>query len=151
MIEAAWENGVKPMLVLTPFANGTFNNQLVKVLAENIEIQQTLIANLLATVQEKGYAGVDVDFEYILPEDRVGYAEFVGRVRETMNVNGYKVSVALAPKTSAGQEGLLYEGMDYALLSANADNVFLMTYEWGYTYSEPMAVAPMRKESQEQD
>ncbi|CUX42769.1 glycosyl hydrolase family 18 protein [Clostridium sp. C105KSO13] len=143
MIEAAWENGINPMLVLTPFANGTFNNQLVKVLVENIEIQQTLIANLLAAVQEKGYAGVDIDFEYILPENRVGYAEFVGSVRETMNANGYKVSVALAPKTSAGQEGLLYEGMDYALLGANADNVFLMTYEWGYTYSEPMAVAPI--------
>lgn len=143
MIEKAWENGIQPLLVLTPFAEGTFNNQLVKVLVENVEIQETLIANLLKTVQEKGYAGVDIDFEYILPENRVGYAEFVGRVREAMNANGYKVSVALAPKTSSDQPGLLYEGMDYALLGANADHVFLMTYEWGYTYSPPMAVAPL--------
>ena len=50
-----------------------------------------------------------------------------------MNPLGYKVSVALAPKISAEQAGLLYEGMDYGLLGANADSVFLMTYEWGYT------------------
>ena len=145
LIEAAWENGIEPLLVLTPFSEGAFNNQLVKVLVENEEIQDRVIANLLQTVQQKGYSGVDIDFEYILPENAVGYAEFVGRVREVMNANGYKVSVALAPKVSADQPGLLYEGMDYALLGANADTVFLMTYEWGYTYGPPMAVAPLNK------
>ncbi len=145
MIEAAWEVGIEPLLVLTPFSGGAFNNQLVKVLVENEVIQQRVIDNLLYTVQDRGYSGVDIDFEYILPENRVAYAEFVGRVREVMNAQGYKTSVALAPKTSTDQPGLLYEGMDYALLGANADNVFLMTYEWGYTYGPPMAVAPLNK------
>ena len=35
--------------------------------------------------------------------------------------------------------------MDYAALGENADAVFLMTYEWGYTYGPPMAVAPLDK------
>lgn len=146
LIDQALEFGVDPMLVLTPFAEtGSFNNQLVKTVSEDLSMQQTLIENLVQTVQQKGYAGVDVDFEYILPEDREGYAAFVGNLRERMNALGYKVSVALAPKISSEQEGLLYEGMDYALLGANADTVFLMTYEWGYTYGPPMAVAPINK------
>ena len=37
----------------------------------------------------------------------------------------------------------MYEGKDYALLGAAADSVLLMTYEWGYTYGPPMAVAPV--------
>ncbi|RGV94182.1 glycoside hydrolase [Ruminococcus sp. AF14-10] len=143
MIEAAWESGSRPMLVLTPFSEGIFNNLLVKTLVENIGVQQNLISNLLETVEERGYAGVDIDFEYILPENRVGYAEFVGRVREAMNAAGYRATVALAPKTSADQPGLLYEGMDYGLLGANTDHVFLMTYEWDYTYGPPMAIAPL--------
>lgn len=134
LIEQALEFGVDPILVLTPFAEtGTFNNQLVKAVSEDLTMQQTLIENLVRTVRQKGYEGVDVDFEYILPEDREGYAAFVGNLREQMNALGYKVSVALAPKISSEQEGLLYEGVDYALLGANADTVFLMTYEWGYT------------------
>lgn len=60
-------------------------------------------------------------------------------------MQGYQVSVALAPKTSSGQPGLLYEGMDYEKLGNAADHVFLMTYEWGYTYGPPMAVAPINK------
>lgn len=146
LIERAWEAGVEPLLVLTPFGeDGRFNNYLVKLVVEDKEVQAKLIENLLFTVEDRGYAGVDVDFEYILPEDRTAYAEFVGNLRNVMNANGYKVSVALAPKVSATQTGLLYEGIDYRLLGENADNVFLMTYEWGYTYGPPMAVAPLNK------
>lgn len=146
MIQLAWQMNVRPILVLTPFCDQrTFNNQLVKQVSENWEVQQTLIQNLLETVREKGYAGVDVDFEYILPEDREGYVAFVERLREVMNQEDYQVSVALAPKTSEEQKGLLYEGMDYGPLGASANQVFLMTYEWGYMYGPPMAIAPLNK------
>ena len=60
-----------------------------------------------------------------------------------MNNAGYSVSAVLAPKTSANQPGLLYEGKDYRLLGEAANWVLLMTYEWGYTYGPPMAVAPL--------
>ena len=101
--------GIRPILVLTPFSEqGNFNNQLVKAVSQDTQMQQILIENLLETVREQGYAGVDVDFEYILPEDREGYAAFVGNLRGAMNREGWQVSVALAPKTSGEQGGLLY-------------------------------------------
>ncbi len=145
MIETAWNRGAEPLMVLTPFSEGVFNNQLVKVLVENEAVQEKLIGQMLETVSDRGYSGVDVDFEYVLPENRVQYAEFVGKLRARMNENGYRVSVAVAPKVSDDQKGLLVEGEDYALLGENADSVFLMTYEWGYTYGPPMAVAPLDK------
>ena len=52
-------------------------------------------------------------------------------------------SVALAPKVRADQTGVLYEGHDYAGMGRAADYCLLMTYEWGYTYGEPMAVSPI--------
>ena len=55
------------------------------------------------------------------------------------------VFVALAPKTSATQPGLLYEGKDYRALGAVANSVLVMTYEWGFTYGPPMAVSPINK------
>lgn len=145
MIETAWKHGAEPLMVLTPFSEGAFNNQLVKVLVENDSIQDRLIGQMLETVKDRGYAGVDVDFEYVLPENRIQYADFVGKLRSRMNAEGYRVSVAVAPKVSDEQRGLLVEGEDYALLGENADAIFLMTYEWGYTYGPPMAVAPLNK------
>lgn len=146
MIEAALQNQAAPILVLTPFGpDGQFSNYLITRVINDWEASQNLINQITGKVQEKGFQGADVDFEYILPEDRVPYAEFVGRLREAMNAIGYPVSVALAPKTSDTQEGLLYAGKDYALLGEAADSVLLMTYEWGYTYGPPMAVAPINK------
>ncbi|MCD8078360.1 MAG: glycosyl hydrolase family 18 protein [Lachnospiraceae bacterium] len=144
MIQAAEEYGTEAILTLTPLDEaGQFNNYLIHAVVQNPESRRSLEENLLAEVREKGYAGVDVDFEYILAEDRDAFSLFVKELTEAMHGEGRTVSVALAPKTSANQPGLLYEGKDYAALGAAADRVLLMTYEWGYKYSEPMAVAPL--------
>ena len=146
MIRSAWEKGVRPILTLTPFGpDGKFNNYLITTMVNNEAIKDNLLSNLLNTIQEKEFGGVDIDFEFILPEDRIPFAEFVADTRNYLAPYGYQVSVALAPKTSDSQAGLLYEGKDYGLLGAAADSVLLMTYEWGYTYGPPMAVAPINK------
>ena len=144
MIVLAKENGVSPILSLTPFgADGQFNNYLITSVVNNPAAKENLINQIVETVTMRGFEGVDVDFEFILASDRAAFAEFVGELRTAVNALGYPVSVALAPKTSDTQQGLLYEGKDYALLGAAADSVLLMTYEWGYTYGPPMAVAPV--------
>lgn len=144
ILETASLRQVVPVLVLTPLdEEGHFNNYLVSVLVRNLKVQQRMIRELWAVIQEKGYRAVNVDFEYVLAEDREGFAEFVRRLRVILNLYGIAVTVALAPKTSDDQPGLLYEGIDYGALGEAANGVFLMTYEWGYTYSEPMAVAPL--------
>ncbi len=146
MIELARKNNTLPVLTLTPFgADGMFSNYLITVLVNSPDVQQNLIENLLETMEAKNYGGIDIDFEYILAEDRIAFAEFVTKVRIAANAAGYSVSVALVPKTSDNQPGLLYGGKDYALLGEAANSVLLMTYEWGYTYGPPMAVAPIHK------
>lgn len=144
MIETAAAFGVDSILTLTPFdEQGKFNNNYIHVLVNDEQVMDRLLSELLTVMTEKGYGGVDIDFEFILAEDRVAFAEFVEKTRILMNDNGFTVSVALAPKTSADQPGLLYEGKDYRLLGEAANSVLLMTYEWGYTYGPPMAVAPL--------
>lgn len=146
LLEEAKYADVKPMLVLTPFgADGTFSNILVNMLVENEEVQNRLIDNLYETVMEKGYAGVNVDFEYILAEDKDRYVEFIRNLRARLSPEGLVVSVCLAPKIAVDQPGLLYEGIDYAALGEAADYVLCMTYEWGYAYGPAMAVSPINK------
>lgn len=146
MIAAAISSKTRPILTLTPFGpDGQFNNYLITTMVNDESVKNTLLQNLLSTLQEKGFAGVDIDFEYILPDDRIPFAEFVSDTRNFLAPYGYPVSVALAPKIADNQPGLLYEGKDYALLGQAADSVLLMTYEWGYTYGPPMAVAPINK------
>ena len=144
ILNTASKFGVQPILVLTPYsAFNAFNNQLINKLVNNPIAQDKLIYELISKMQEKGYTGVDMDFEYILPENRDLYTSFIAKLAEEMHQYGYRVTVALAPKTSADQKGLLYEGIDYGGLGSVADSVLLMTYEWGYKYGPPMAIAPI--------
>ena len=146
LIAAAKAGGVQPLFMLTTLGeDGRFDNTLSTVLLGDEQKQDALFEEILAVVNEKGYYGVDVDFEFVLPAEREAYARFINRLRGRLNAENIPLLVALAPKTSAAQPGLLYEAHDYALLGAAANNALLMTYEWGYTYGPPMAVSPLNK------
>lgn len=145
----ARQYGVLPLLVLTTLGeDGQFSSARAQQLLRDPVARGALIENLAQTIAAQGFAGVDIDFEYIPSEDAAAYADFVRAVRARLEPSGLTVMVALAPKTSADQPGLLYEAHDYAALGAAADDVLLMTYEWGYALSEPMAVAPINKVEQ---
>lgn len=146
MVREALLAEAKPTLTLTPLGkDGHFNNGLVTAVVRQRNVQLKLLRNLVWVMTEKGYQGVNIDFEYVLPEDRDYFTAFVERATGLLNQFGFYVTVALAPKYSDNQQGLLYEGMDYRALGQAANWVFLMTYEWGYTYGPPMAVAPLNQ------
>ncbi|MFR5858328.1 MAG: glycosyl hydrolase family 18 protein [Clostridia bacterium] len=144
LVTAANAAGVRPMMVLTPLdAEGRFNDNIAAAVFEDPEAQTNLIDNIEANLRAKNMGGVDFDFEYIPRVYAADYVELVARTQTRLSPQGYLTSVALAPKVRADQPGVLYEGHDYAGMGRAADYCLLMTYEWGYTYGEPMAVSPI--------
>ena len=132
LLDAARQMGVRPLLHLSTLTEeGGFSNELAHIALTDQAVQTRLISELLRTISQKGYRGLDVDFEYVYGEDAAAYAQFVARLRSALAPQGLPVIVALAPKTYADQPGRLYEGHNYRLLSQAADFVLLMTYEWG--------------------
>ena len=146
VIGEAKEAGVAPLMLLSTLTgDGTFSNELASRIFSNEAARNRLFDQVLQIMRTKGYYGLDVDFEFILPEDKDNYVQFLTELKSRLQPEGYPLFVALAPKTSGMQRGLLYESHDYPAIGAVADYVLLMTYEWGYTYGPPMAVAPLNK------
>ena len=144
LLATAERYAVAPLLHLSTLTEeGRFESERASLLLNNPALQERLIDEVARLAEERGFYGADVDFEFVPAAERTRYADFVRRLRERLNAAGRPVLVALAPKTRADQPGLLYEAHDYALLGAAANAVLLMTYEWGYTYGPPMAVAPL--------
>lgn len=115
--------------------DGTFGSGKIERLLTDIDFQNTVIANFIEVIEQKGAQGLDIDIEYIPPKFRTQFAEFAENCRVQLHSRGLILHIDLAPKTSPDQQGLLYEAHDYGLLGSAADYVFLMTYEWGYTYA----------------
>ena len=145
LIALAREYGTTPLMMLTSLTEeGTFSNELVAGILQNEALADRVIENTLAVLREKGYGGLDVDFEYIPAEYREAYPAFLNKLREQLTPEGYVLFASLAPKSSADQRGLLYEGHDYGAVGNAVDYSLLMTYEWGYQFGPPLAVAPIR-------
>lgn len=144
IINTAFRYSVSPVMHLSTLTeNGNFSTALAEALLASRDAQERLTEELLATMRNKGYSAIDVDFEFLGAKNAAAYAAFLSRLRTRMNAEGFPVLAALAPKTSDGQSGALYEGHDYAAIGEAVNSVLLMTYEWGYTYGPPMAVSPI--------
>lgn len=144
LIEPAKAAGVKTLMVLTPMnESGMFDDAIAIEVFNNPEAEANLINNIEENIRVKGMDGVDFDFEYLSAEYADNYVELVARTRERLGPQGHLTTVALAPKTSVDQPGLLYQGHDYAGMGQAADYCLLMTYEWGYTFGPPMPVSPI--------
>ncbi len=145
-INLAQTQRVAPIMVVTNIGeSGGFNSELASTILNNPEIQTTFINNIISTLNAKNYSGVDIDFEYLYPQDKDAYTQFLANLKATLTPLNKSLSVAVAPKYRDEQEGLLYEAHDYQAIGEIADRVIIMTYEWGYVYGEPMAISPLRE------
>ncbi len=146
IISLSREAGVAPVMHLSTLTDaGVFSSELAKGLLRNEEAQNVLINNVIARMREKNYYGFDVDFEYLNAEDKDLYVAFLTKMQNALTQNGYIMITALAPKSSDDQMGMLYESHDYRAIGNASDYVLLMTYEWGYMFGPPMAVAPINQ------
>lgn len=145
VINVATTKGVTPLMCLTNFLGRRFSSDLVHTFLSNPEVQERQLTNIVNTMNQKGYKGLNIDFEYVYPADRELYNEFLRRAADRMHANGFSISTALAPKVRAEQIGLLYEAHDYPVHGQVADFVVLMTYEWGWAGGPPWAIAPINE------
>ncbi|MFD2761372.1 LysM peptidoglycan-binding domain-containing protein [Lentibacillus juripiscarius] len=141
--QIANENNTARMLVVTNLEGGEFSRELGHIIVTVQAVQNTLLDNIVNVANEQGYNDVHFDFEFLPPDDREAYNQFLRKAKQRLAEEGLLMSTALAPKTSAEQEGAWYEAHDYAAHGEIADFVVLMTYEWGYSYGPPLAVSPI--------
>ncbi|WP_226675194.1 LysM peptidoglycan-binding domain-containing protein [Mesobacillus jeotgali] len=145
VLQAANMTNTSPLLTITNEADGSFSSDRAAAILRNPAVQDTLLNNILAKMKEKGYTGLNIDFEYVYPEDRENYNNFLRKSVAQLHPQGYTVSTALAPKQRADQEGLLYEAHDYDAHGEIVDFVVIMTYEWGWSGGRPWAIAPINE------
>lgn len=144
LVQAAKQFRVRPVMNLSNLREPHgFDSDLAHRVLNDKGIQDWVVEETMQNILEKGYEGLDIDFEYIKEEDRLLLAAFIGRFRRLLNARGYPVYAALAAKNSSAQKGILFGGHDYAAVGREADGVLLMTYEWGYCTGPPMAIAPI--------
>jgi spore germination protein len=143
LIQAAESSRVVPMMAITNFTAKERGSRVAHAILSSTELQDKLLSNILTTMRNKKYRGLNIDFENVLPNDRELYNQFLRRAVNRLHAERYFVSSSLAPKSSGEQKGILYEAHDYRAHGEIVDFVILMTYEWGYRFGPPQAISPI--------
>ncbi|TWD87916.1 spore germination protein [Neobacillus bataviensis] len=133
------------MMVINNQENDQFSDELGRILLNDIQVQDRFLNNIVATAKKYGFRDIHFDFEFLRPADREAYNNFLRKAKQRFSREGWFMSTALAPKTSATQKGKWYEGHDYRAHGEISDFVVIMTYEWGYSGGPAMAVSPIEQ------
>lgn len=131
-------------MVISNLEEYQFSSELARDIFQSVAVQDLLIDNIINEAKRIGMVSdIHFDFERIPADQREAYHNFLRRAVTRMHEQGYTVSTALAPKTSADQPGEWVAAHDYRAHGEIVDFVMLMTYEWGYSAGPPMAVSPL--------
>lgn len=114
-----WKVAVLPLV-----ANPGFDPRILHALLRNPEARDRLARMLLERVKENQFAGIQLDFENVPPEDRDAFTALVRHAGKVFHSAGYQLSLAMYP----GPPGRP-SGYDLAALAREVDFLTLMTYD----------------------
>lgn len=144
--EIAEAGNASLMMVVSNLENGQFSGELGRAILQSTAVQEVLLENIVEEARRIGrVTDIHFDFEFLPADQREAYNNFLRRAADYLRGEGFLISTALAPKTSAEQAGQWYEAHDYRAHGEIVDFVVLMTYEWGYSGGPPMAVSPINE------
>lgn len=136
-------SGAILLMAVTNLEQGQFSTELGRLILTNPQLQNTLLDNIIATAKRLNFKDIHFDMEHLPKELRENYNAFLRKAKARLSAQGFLMSTALAPKTSATQAGEWYEAHDYRAHGQIADFVVIMTYEWGYSGGPAMPVSPI--------
>jgi len=142
-IESAWNNNTAPLATITNLTAGGFSSALTSQTLNNPSLRQNFINNIFTLVSQRGYAGVNIDFESILTEDRDVFSTFLSQLGYRLHNEGLLLTIAVPPKASGDIPW--YAGYDYGAIGSVVDLMFIMAYDWHHMASQAGPVAPIRE------
>ena len=145
IVAAGKANGTRLLMSISNAGGPGFDPERARVIFSSTEVQDILFNNVLQVMEEKGYSGLNINFEMLYPEDRELYNEFLRRAVAFFHQYNYPVSTALVPKTYDMTTGKWWGGHDYKSQGQIVDFVVVMTYDWGCGACPPMAIAPVNE------
>ena len=113
----------------------TVNRGLILDVLTIPEIQEAHINNIVQLCTEKGFAGVDVDYRGVAPDERDAYTAFINALTSALHAADLRLTVVVERPTPTNG-GWDTGGYDWAALGAAADALKFSLPEDPSAYSE---------------
>lgn len=135
----AWARDTgKPLIALITAHERAINDAFLS----DPEAQARFIRHLEGLL-DKGYSGVNLDFEYVSASQRDNFTAFVARVSSALKARGAHLSLSVPAKTSDNRSSDWSGAYDYAALSRLVDYIAIMTYDYSWNGGPAGPIGPL--------
>lgn len=143
IINMAKNYGVAPMMLLSTLSEkGIGSSEVANNMLNNLDVQNNLINNVMKTLKEKGYYGLNIYLKYLRPENRLLVEAYIKRFSERLRSEGYRILITVTPRTNIEGTEITYEAIDYSTISEVVDGMLFLSYDWSYSFGPPASVTP---------
>ena len=135
--------GIRVIPSVTNIVNGVWNGERVSRILADPALSSANISNLVQLAVDRGYDGIDLDYENLSSADRTRFSAFVSQLADALHARQKLLTVNVYAKTS---EPGTWDGpaaQDWAVIGARADEVRIMSYEYHWSTSGPGPVSPI--------
>jgi spore germination protein YaaH len=129
-------------VVNSPKYGAAFSRDVAASILATKATRRRHIANLVSLVKDKGYDGIDLDWEELTAADRDTFSLFVEELAAALHAEKRFLSIAVYPKTFEPGRWPSQQAMDYRRLGAAVDELKLMTYAYSGPWSEAGPQSP---------
>ena len=133
------EKGIRTFAVIQNRENDAFSPELAERIISSDSIRETIIKKIYSLISEKGYVGVNIDFEGLDPVYKDVFSKFIQELVNKLRPEGFKVIVSIESIKSYSQESS--KVYDLVQLGNMVDKIQIMTYDQHGPWSLPGAVA----------
>ncbi|MDF2540914.1 MAG: Peptidoglycan-binding lysin domain protein [Herbinix sp.] len=135
IIRLAHDYCVAPIMFVSAMTEtGRGSYATTHAIITNMDVQNQFIENALIMIKSKGFAGINLAFYSILPEDLPLYVELVSRITNRFNQEGFEVFLTLTPQTTGYKTGIPYDKTYFADFGRATNKVILITYLWQHGF-----------------
>ncbi len=145
LVAAARNSGLNIFATVTnqPAGSLSFSRGIAAAIMATPASRRRHIESLVALVKEKGFDGIDLDWEALKSRDRQPFATFVEELAAALHAEGRFLSIAAFPKTQDPGRWDSQRAMDYKRLGAAVDEFKVMAYNFSGPWSGPGPQAPL--------
>ncbi|MDQ3504613.1 MAG: glycosyl hydrolase family 18 protein [Actinomycetota bacterium] len=101
------------------------------------------VERIRALVRDRGFDGIDIDYEHLTAADRDPFTAFVTALGAGLHADGKLLAVTLHPKSSEPGPQPKNQAQNYAAIGQVADEVRIMLYDYHWDTSGPGPLAPI--------
>jgi spore germination protein len=141
-IKTAKNYNVIPLMFITTLTlQGKDNIETVYKLLLNEESQDRLIENILTTLKNKGYYGINFSFELVNPENLPYIENACKKIVNALKNEGYLAFATINPHIIQTGKDIDFLKIDYSHMGEVPDSLIFTSYEWAINPNPPSPIS----------